>query len=206
MSRPRDWAEVTERAGTPWDKHTGPAKFECPGCGNMLQIFHNDPLWLEALQRAKSVSPKQAQEIMKRTGRCPICDRRLSEETEERENAAPERRVVRRRRPRPEPATGLILGLPTFAWILIGLGVGFLVLMGVVVVLVIVTSSPQDPPPNAAPNPQFAPRNVQIPPPNVQVVPPNVQVVPPNIQIVPPKMPPVRSPVPIAPPKMPRGR
>ena len=25
------------------------AKFECPGCGRMLEIFHNDPLFLEAL-------------------------------------------------------------------------------------------------------------------------------------------------------------
>jgi hypothetical protein len=135
----KSWEDLKDRIGTPWDKHAGPAKFECPACGQLLQIFHNDPFWQEALRRAKSCTPKQADEIMKRTGRCPICDRQVSKRREERELA--ERDGPLARRARPDSSTGQIFGLPPFAWVLIGVGTALVLFMGIIFVILIVGAS-----------------------------------------------------------------
>jgi hypothetical protein len=181
------WGDVNSRARTPWEKQKGPAKFECPGCGNLLQIFHNDPRWLEALQRAKSIPPKQAESIIKRTGRCPVCDRPVTEHSKEREHAAPEGPVVRRARTKSSGAE--ILGLPPFAWVLIGLGAAFVVLVGVIFIIAVVGASQ----PNAT---SPVPPNMQHAQPNMQPLRLKAQPGPPNVQPAGPKTQPNETPPP----------
>lgn len=171
------WSNLQTGTRTSRDKH---AKFECPGCGELLQIFHNDPRWLEAFQRAKSLSATQIKGIMKRTGRCPICDRDMTEQSEEAEAPTPRRRTARRARS--ESSAKEILGLPAFAWILIAVGAGCVLLVGLVLVIVVVgagsgpdlASQPppnmQSPSPNTQP-PRLNPKAAQQPPPNLQPAP-----------------------------------